>query len=125
MGLACISYLYISQVHRLAPQTRQLVEDLTGTFSPNGSTNGIVGTADPALRLKLDIGYEVEFRASHITMVSQLILHLAKQYSSCIHVGLGDDTRAHAISKRFSRIYWVNVLTIALPSLGPCLGPED
>lgn len=98
MGLVIITYVHISQVHLFAPQTRQLVENFAGTLSANGSANGVVGTANPALRLKLYIGHKVEFGASHITVVSQLIFHLAKQDSSCVHVGLSDDTKAHTMS---------------------------
>lgn len=70
------------------PFPRELIEVLSCTLFLDVSTYGIITPCEIPLGLEFNICSEVQLRRLDIAMVSELILHLTKQYSSHIHVGL-------------------------------------
>jgi hypothetical protein len=51
----------------------------------------VVGAANPALDLELNVYFEACFWASNDCVVSQLVFHLAEEDAARVHVRLGDE----------------------------------
>lgn len=82
------TYQDVLDSHFLTPESRQLVQDLTGVLVLDSAANSVVCTADPALGLEFNVGREAKLRTAYKTVVPQLVLHFAKQNAAGVHIGL-------------------------------------
>lgn len=55
------------------------------------TTDRVVASTEVTFRLEFKIGDETELRALDKTMVAELVLHLAEEDASCIHIRLCDE----------------------------------
>lgn len=86
------AYSEILDGHLSSPQSAQLVQVLSRLGILDVTANSVVSSANPALDLELDVGLKSTFRAANEGMVTKLVLHLAKENTSSVHVRLGDET---------------------------------
>ena len=86
-----LTHPQILDEHLLAPQPRELVENLACMVVLDDAANGVVRAADPALGLEVDVGRQPQLGAPHKAVVPKLILHLAKQNAPGVHVRLRED----------------------------------
>lgn len=97
------------------PHARNLVQHFAGALALDGTTDGIVGTANPTLGFKVDVGREVEFGAADEAVVAKLVLHFTKQDAAGVHVGLCNDAATSVSRSGFSsKIYFANALSLSL-----------
>lgn len=67
------------------------------------ASNSVVCSCHPALDLEIDLGFQAQFGTADIGVVTKLVLHLAEQDTSCIHVGLCDEVLLVAVQEAHDR----------------------
>jgi hypothetical protein len=61
------------------------------------ASNSIICSSHPALDLEVNLGFQTQLRTTDVSVVTKLVLHLAEQDTSGIHVGLCDEVSLVAV----------------------------
>lgn len=91
-------YFDVFYVHLATPHAGQFKQDFSGFLILDCSADSIVRSPEITFCLELHICYETILWTSYKTMVSQFIFHLAKQYTTGIHIRLGNDAARPVLS---------------------------
>ena len=78
--------------HLARPETAEFIQVLACHSLLDVTTDGVVSTTHPALDFEFNVCLQTSLRASNNSVVAKLVLHLSKQYASCIHIWLSDET---------------------------------
>lgn len=93
------AYCQILNVHLLVPVTAELEQILSTLGLLDMASNSVVCSGHPALDLEVNFGFQAQLGAADVGVVTKLVLHLAKQDTSCIHVGLCDEVSLVAVQQ--------------------------
>ena len=85
-----MAHSQVFDVHVLVPRSGQL-EQILAVLVSDVAADGIVGAAEVALGLELDISDHAGLGAFDVGVVAELVLHRAEQYSAHVDVGLCDE----------------------------------
>jgi hypothetical protein len=93
------AYGQILNVHLLIPVAAELEQILSTLGVLDMASNSIVCSSHPALDLEVNLSFQTQLRTADVSVVTKLILHLAEQDTSGIHVGLCDEISLVAVQK--------------------------
>ena len=93
------AYRQILDVHLLVPVTAELEQILSTLGVLDMASDGVVCSSHPTLDLEVNLSFQTQLRAADVGVVTKLVLHLAKQDTSGVHVGLCDKVSLVAVQK--------------------------
>lgn len=93
------AYGQILNVHLLVPVTAELEQILSTLGVLDMTANSVVCSGHPTLDLEVNLSFQAQFGTADVGMVTKLVLHLAEQDASCIHVGLCDEVSLIAVQE--------------------------
>ena len=93
------AYRQILNVHLLVPVTAELEQVLSTLGVLDMTSNSVVCSSHPALDLEVNLSFQTQLRAANVGVVTKLVLHLAEQDASGVHVGLCDKVSLVAVQK--------------------------
>lgn len=92
-----IAYRQILNEHLLVPVAAELEQVLSTLGVLDMASNSIVCSSHPALDLEVNLSLQTQLRTTDVSVVTKLVLHLAEQDTSGIHVGLCDEVSLVAV----------------------------
>lgn len=93
------AYRQILDVHLLVPVAAELEQILSALGVLDMASDRVVCSSHPALDLEVNLSFQTQLRTADVGVVTKLILHLAEQDTSGIHVGLCDKVSLVAVQK--------------------------
>jgi hypothetical protein len=91
------AYGQILNEHLLVPVAAELEQILSTLGVLDMASNSVVCSSHPALDLEVNLSFKTQLRTADVSVVTELVLHLAEQDTSGIHVGLCDEVSLVAI----------------------------
>lgn len=83
--------------HLLVPVAAELEQILSTLGVLYMASNSVVCSSHPALDFEVNLSFQTQLRATDVGVVTELILHLAEQDTSGIHIGLCDEVSLVAV----------------------------
>jgi hypothetical protein len=92
-----VAHRQILNEHLLVPVAAELEQIFSTLGVLDMASNSVVCSSHPALDLEVNLSLQPQLRAADVGVVTKLVLHLAEQDTSGVHVGLCDEVSLVAV----------------------------